>query len=165
MSVKSALIFYNYVKEELTMKKNVLIFASLPALLLTGCAKPTFACSFETFKKFADKAVAKAPEVKSVFIKGINGARYYEFDVIEGDAESVAKLNADELNIYEFTKKYRRVDYFTAEKHDELKYSVGLAFNVINQNQGFTYNLKGYLETYAENIYTITHFTITYQYK
>ena len=147
------------------MKKNILIFASLPTLLLTGCVKPTFTCSFETFKKFADKVAAKAPEVKSVSIEGIIGIRGYKFDVIEGDAESVAKLNADELNVYEFTKKYRRVDYFTTEKHDELKYSVGLAFNVINQNQGFTYNLKGYLETYAENIYTITHFTITYQYK
>ena len=158
--------FYNiYLLGRFTMKKHALILTLLPTILLTGCNKPTFKCSYESFKKSADKAASKAPEIESISYEGIIGVRGYKFSVVEGHAESVAKLNEDELSVYNFTSLYRRVDSFTNEKHDEFTYAYGLAYSVSSDTQKFVYNLKGYLETYAESTGIIAHFTIKYQYK
>ena len=74
-------------------------------------------------------------------------------------------INENELSVYNFTSLYRRVDSFTNEKHDEFTYAYGLAYSVSSDTQKFVYNLKGYLETYAESSGIIAHFTIKYQYK
>ena len=123
------------------MKKSLLVLGMASVFALTGC-HGIKKVSFDEFKKAAEEAIEKAPEIDYVTYKGTYGEDKISFST----NQKASAYSIQEAAVAAALGVLMRVDaMYIYSSSDSAEFYTGMGFKVVDEGTKFEYTGKAYL--------------------